>query len=79
MPVLFVREVPDELYGALRRRARERRSSISKEAIRLLESALETDDPELADLLDEIESVRPRAAPTTPSAAQLIRDDRDRR
>jgi len=79
MSVLYVREVPDELYGALRRRARERRTSISREAIRLLQSALRTDDPALADLLLEVESHRPRTPRGTPPAAELIRADRDGR
>lgn len=40
MATLQIHGVPDELHEALRRRAKERGSSISDEAIRLLELAL---------------------------------------
>jgi plasmid stability protein len=79
MATIHVRNVSDELHEALRRRARERRSSISRETIQLLERALRTDVPGLRELLHEIESDRPRPRRQTPSAAELIREDRDRR
>lgn len=79
MPTLYVREVPERVYGELQRRARERRSSISKEAIRLLSHALAADRPEVRELLDEIRSLRPVAVKGAPSAADLIREDRDLR
>jgi plasmid stability protein len=76
---LYVREVPDRLYGELRRRARQRGSSIAAEALRLLERGLEVDRPEVRDLLAEIRTARPVAKRGTPSAAELIREERERR
>lgn len=79
MSTLYVREVPERVYGELRRRARQRGTSISAEAVRLLERGLEVDRPEVRDLLVEIRAARPVAKPGAPSAAELIREDRDRR
>jgi plasmid stability protein len=79
MATLYVREVPDHTYEALRQRAQERRTSISAEAIRLLERALRTDRAGVSELLATIEKTRVTAAPGTPSAAELIRQDRDER
>jgi plasmid stability protein len=42
MPTLYVENVPEELYAALRKRARENRSSISAEVLGLLRSNLST-------------------------------------
>ena len=79
MHTLHVRNVPDSVYSLLRDRARERDSSISKETIRLLARALRTDRAGVVELLEEIESDRPVARLRAPSAASLIRQDRDRR
>ncbi len=76
---LYVRHVPDEVHDALHRRARELRSSVSSEAIRLLARALRSDRVGLRDLLDAIEQGRPVARPRTPAAARLIRRERARR
>ncbi|MFQ5665950.1 MAG: hypothetical protein ACE5I7_05905 [Candidatus Binatia bacterium] len=79
MHTLHVRNVPDDLYSSLRHCARERGTSISHEAIRLLSRALQVDRPGVRQLLAEIESSRPRARAGTPAAAALIRADRERR
>jgi plasmid stability protein len=79
MHTLHVRNVPEELYTSLRRRARERKTSISQETLRLLARALRTDRAGVRELFDEIESDRPVARRGTPAAAVLIRDDRERR
>jgi plasmid stability protein len=42
MATLYVENVPDELYDALRRRAREHRKSISSEVLSLLEENVPT-------------------------------------
>jgi plasmid stability protein len=42
MPVLYVENVPDELYRGLRKRAREHRKSIAAEVISLLERDIPT-------------------------------------
>jgi plasmid stability protein len=79
MPTLHVRHVPEQTYEALRQRAAERRSSISSEAIRLIERALRTDRVRVNELLDQIEASRVKARAGAPSAAELIRQDRDDR
>jgi len=79
MSTLHVRNVPPTLYRALRKRAKERRSTVSAETIRLLDRALETDRPGVRALLAAIEKTRPVARRGAPSAAELIRGDRDRR
>ena len=55
----------------------ERKSSIGAEAIRLLQRALRTDRAGARGLLDEIDASRPRARRGTPTAAGLIRRDRE--
>ena len=79
MATLHVRNVPERTYEALRERAEEHRTSISAEAIRLLERALRTDRARVNELLGQIEATRVEASPGTPSAAELIRQDRDER
>jgi plasmid stability protein len=79
MHTLHVRNVPDDLYSSLRENARERKSSISKETIRLLSHAVRIDRARVVQLLDEIDAGRPVARRGTPSAARLIREERDRR
>jgi len=71
--------VPDDLYAALVQRAKERDTSISAEAIRLLRRALAFDRTGVSELLDEIESARPKLKGRPPSAAALVRRDRDAR
>jgi plasmid stability protein len=79
MSTLYVRNVPGDIHESLRRRAKERKSSVSAEALRLLAHALKRDRPGIRELLEEIEEKRPAARRGTPSAAELIREDRDRR
>jgi plasmid stability protein len=78
MSTLHVRNVPDDVYEALRQRAVEHESSISSEAVRLLRRALRTDRVGLQDLLEEVEQARPRARRKV-SAAAVVRRDRDTR
>jgi len=79
MATLHVRNVPDRTYDALRERADERRSSISAEAIRLIERGLRVDRLGVEKVLARIEATRAKALPGAPSAAELIRQDRDAR
>lgn len=79
MATLHVRNVPDRTYEKLRRRATERHTSISAEAIRLIERALRTDHSRVNELLSQIEATRVKVSPDPPSAAELIRQDRDER
>lgn len=79
MATLHVRQVPEETYEALRRLAAERKSSINAEAVRLLARAVRTDTAAVRALLDRIEIRRPVARRRAPTAAALIRRDRDAR
>lgn len=79
MPTLHVRHVPTDVYASLQQRARERRSSIAKETIRLLGQALRVDRPGVRELIEAIDNDRPVARRGTPSAAELIREDRQSR
>jgi hypothetical protein len=76
---LHVRNVPEPIYRALHRRAKERRSSVSAETIRLLDRALRVDRLGVPELIDEIERTRPVLRGGAPSPAALIRTDRTRR
>jgi plasmid stability protein len=78
MATLHVRGVPDELYERLAERARERDTSITAETIRLLEKALELDPPGRAAIVEFILANRIPVKPGSPSAAELIREDRER-
>jgi len=79
MATLHVRNVPDRTYDALRERAGERRSSISAEAIRLIERGLLMDRVGIEKVLARVEATRAKARPGAPSAAELIRQDRNAR
>ena len=82
MATLYVENVPDELYEALRDRAGSNRRSISAETILLLERAL----PTAAELRRRSEvyrriqrlSTRQGAISPGPSTEQLLREDRER-
>jgi plasmid stability protein len=83
MPTLYVENVPEDLYEALRARARERRTSIAAEVLSLLEKDVPT-AKELARRRESFERVLqiaarkpPRPGPR-PSAEEMVREDRDR-
>ena len=82
MPVLYVENVPAELYDALRQRARQRRRSIAAEVISLLEESIPT-PRELAarqKFLRKLERARPskRGNRAFPSTEEMQRQDRAR-
>ena len=80
MNTLHVRQVPDDVYKALKARAKERDTSISSETIRLLRRALAVDRAGVRELLDEIEAARPKlTGHRTLSVADIVRRDRDTR
>lgn len=79
MATLHIRDVPAEMYAALRRLAAERGSSMNTEAIRLLGRALRTDTTAVQALLDQIGPRRPVPRRRVPAPAALIRRDRDGR
>jgi plasmid stability protein len=82
MPTLYVENVPDDLYDALRRRAKENRRSIAAEVLSLLESTVPT-KKELERrraIFDRIQRLNSRAHPgkVFPSTEEMIREDRER-
>ena len=82
MPTLYVENVPEELYQALRDRARANRRSLAAETIRLLEEALPTPAElrERAAFYRRVRQIRRagRRGGPGPSAEQLLREDRNR-
>ena len=83
MATLYVENVPDEIYKALRRRARASRKSIAAEVISLLEQHIPTEE-ELKRRRKAFEGLaklraRPPLSPGPfPSAEEMIREDRER-
>ena len=83
MATLYVENVPDELYKALRKRARENRKSISAEVIGLLKQFVPTPGElkrrrEFYDRLAELRARAPLGPGPFPSAEEMIREDRER-
>lgn len=84
MPTLYVENIPDELYAALRQRARQHRKSMAAEILQLLEENIPT-PAELErrqQFLKKVEQLQTRSPRATmerfPSAEQMLREDRDR-
>jgi plasmid stability protein len=83
MPVLYVENVPDDLYDALREQARAHRKSIAAEIITLLEQHVPT-PKELARrrrLLSKalrMSAQKPSSRESFPSTEEMIRADRER-
>ncbi|MFZ0277855.1 MAG: hypothetical protein WA254_16340 [Candidatus Sulfotelmatobacter sp.] len=83
MPALYVENVPDDLYQALRKRARQNRKSIAAEVISLLERDIPT-AKELQQRRDfykrmaELRAVQPESSTGFPTVEEMIREDRDR-
>lgn len=83
MPALYVQNIPDELYQALKRRARERHSTIAAQVIEIL-----SDNAPSAEvmrrrwdahrgLLERQKWPSPGPGPFQ-TAEEMIREDRDR-
>lgn len=83
MPALYVENVPDDLYRALRKRARENRTSIAAEVISLLEHNVPTTE-ELRRRREFYAQLAPLRASqsddfrTLPTVEEMIREDRNR-
>jgi plasmid stability protein len=81
MPTLYVRNVPSEVYERLRQEAAAARRSLGAETIELLRRSLSPGvGISLERLLQDADRIRaehplPKDSPT---AAELIREDRDR-
>jgi plasmid stability protein len=83
MPALYVENVPDDLYQALRKRARQNRTSIAAEVISLLERDVPTAKElqqrrEFYKRMAELRSFQPGSSTGFPTAEVMIREDRDR-
>jgi plasmid stability protein len=83
MPALYVENVPDELYRALRKRARQNRKSIAAEVISLLERNIPTAKElqgrrEFYKRMAELRARQPDSPGPFPTAEEMIREDRDR-
>ena len=75
--------VPDEIYKALRKRARANRSSIAAEVIALLKQNIPTEVElkrrrEFYDRLAELRARPPLSPGPFPSAEEMIREGRER-
>lgn len=83
MPTLYVENVPEDLYEALRARAHSHRNSMAAEVLALLAENVAT-PAELARrknlfaLAEKIRSRRPASKGPFPSAEEMQREDRAR-
>jgi plasmid stability protein len=83
MATLYVENVPEPLYKALRERARKNRKSMAAEVIELLEQNIPTPEElrgrrEFARRMRELSSREPLTPGPFPSAEEMIREDRER-
>lgn len=83
MATLYVENVPDDLYKALRKRAKANRSSIAAEVIGLLKKNIPTEAElkrrrEIFDRLAELRARPPLTAGPFPPVEDMIREDRER-
>lgn len=81
MPLLQVRDIPEDLYEKLSRVARAENRSIDQEAIALLREALNRKDERMArrrDILTAIDEQVTEGADSFPAPASLVREDRER-
>jgi len=74
---LYVRDVPDDIYEALRQRASAEGRSISAETITILRRMVADDLVRRAQVRQRIEARRVRYGSIDMDAAALIREDRD--
>jgi plasmid stability protein len=82
MATLYVENVPDDLYEALRERARSKRSSIATEVISLIRENVPTGDELKRRLkflrqMQKLSSQKPLSEGFFPSAEERIREDRE--
>jgi plasmid stability protein len=82
MPTLYVENVPEEVYDALRSRARKRRRSIAAEVMSILEESVPTASELKARraFLQKLKSLHHPAAREShhPSTQDMVREDRER-
>jgi len=81
MPLLQVRDIPEDLYEKLSRVAEQDNRSIAQETIVLLKQALAYKESRISRrkrILQEISNNKVENADTFPDPAALLREDRDR-
>ena len=83
MATLYVENIPEELYEALRDRARQQRKSIATEVLSLLQENVPTAQElksrqEFFRRVGRFRSRRPRSAGPFPSSEEMQREDRQR-
>ncbi len=82
MPILHVRNVPDDLYARIQRLANAKNRSMSAQVIRLLDQALLAEDvrQSQAKILSGIRRRRTSYTkkPSVPDSVLLLREDRER-
>jgi plasmid stability protein len=83
MATLYVENVPDDLYEALRKRARSQRRSIAAEVLSLLEQFIPTERElkrrrEVTRKLDQLRFTSRLSDESFPSSEEMIREDRER-
>lgn len=78
MPVnLSIKNAPDDLVGALKRRAQQNHRSMQREMLAILEEAVCT--PRRLTPDEVLAKVRRLGLNTRPTSASIVRSDRDRR
>lgn len=80
MPILHVRNVPDDLYAHIRRQAQEQNRSISAQVVYLLERAVLESPQAQRQVLENIRRRRSSlpVQPGLPDSLSLLRQDRQR-
>lgn len=83
MPTLYVENIPDELYEALRERARQHRRSIAAEVLTMLEENIPTaaELDRRKELLRRVRRIRARRSSSAgglPTSEEMQREDRRR-
>lgn len=78
MPSLQVRNIPDDLYEALRATAGKEGRSLSAQTVAILRRALANSIVDRAGVARRVAARRKSAGVMTSSAEELVREDRDR-
>jgi len=83
MATLYVENIPDDLYAALRKQAKKDRQSISAEVIALLAQFVPTEAElkrrqRVLRQMRQIRKQRPLKSGPFPSTEEMIREDRER-
>jgi plasmid stability protein len=79
VPTLYIRNVPKDVYDALRQQAKERGTSISSQALEILEEALRWKRRSWDEVMASLEANAKEIGfgPDWPAPEDVIREDRD--